>query len=64
MATELKGKIVRELPVEDGNGRRLIVTINAEDETISFKPKGRTAKAISSMKISKIYQLIKNAEIL
>jgi hypothetical protein len=47
--------------VEDGNGRNLIITINAETNELEFKPKGRTAKAMVSLPISKVYQLIKNA---
>jgi phosphopantothenate synthetase len=61
MATLLNKSVTREVPVEDGNGRKLIVTINAEDLTIDFKPKGRTSKAIVSLPIQKVYQLVKNA---
>lgn len=61
MATQLLKSITRETSVDDGNGRNLIITINAETEEMEFKPKGRTAKAKVSLPISKVYQLIKNA---
>jgi hypothetical protein len=61
MATLLTKNICRETGVEDGNGRNLIITINAETNELEFKPKGRTAKAMVSLPISKVYQLIKNA---
>lgn len=61
MATLLTKNICRETIAEDGNGRKLIITINAETNELEFKPKGRTAKAMVSLPISKVYQLIKNA---
>ena len=61
MATQLLKNICRETNVDDGNGRNLIITINAETNELEFKPKGRTAKAMVSLPISKVYQLIKNA---
>lgn len=64
MATNLKRSISRETPVDDGNGRNLIITINAENNTLEFKPKGRTIKALVSMPIQKVYALIKNAQTL
>jgi len=62
MATKLLKNLSRETNSDDGNGRDLIVTLNAELQTIDFKPKGRTAKAIVRLPISKIYQLVKNAQ--
>lgn len=61
MATLLTKSIIRETSVDDGNGRNLIITINAQTKELEFKPKGRTAKAIVSLPISKVYQLVKNA---
>ena len=61
MATELTKSIVRETKIDDGNGRNLIITLNPVTEAIEFKPKGRTAKAIVSMPIQKVYSLIKNS---
>jgi hypothetical protein len=62
MATKLKTNVTRETDSDDGNGRSIIVTLNCLDQTIQFKPKGRTSKAIVSLPISKIYQLVKNAQ--
>jgi hypothetical protein len=62
MATKLLKNICRETSVDDGNGRLLIVTLNSETNEIEFKPKGRTAKAKVTMPMSKVYQLIKNAQ--
>jgi len=62
MATKLLKNVTRETEADDGNGRNLVVTLNPTSGTIDFKPKGRTAKAIVSLPISKIYQLVKNAQ--
>lgn len=62
MATKLLKTLSREVDAEDGNGRKLIITINAETQSLDFKPKGRTAKAIVSLPIEKVYGLVKNAQ--
>lgn len=62
MATLLNKRISRETAANDGNGRNLIVTLDPDGDKISFKPKGRTAKAIVSLPIETIYRLVKNAQ--
>jgi hypothetical protein len=62
MATKLTKSLTREVDAEDGNGRKLLITINADQQTLEFKPKGRTAKASVSLPISKVYGLVKNAQ--
>ena len=45
--TELTKNLTRVSTATDEDGRKLVLTLNAENQSISLKPKGRTAKAES-----------------
>jgi hypothetical protein len=58
--TELTKNLTRVSTATDEDGRKLVITLNAEDQSISIKPKGRTAKAEVSMDIKKLYTIMRN----
>lgn len=63
MATSLKKSVTRVSTDRDEDGRELVVTLNADDQSIDIKPKGKKAQAIVSLPIKTVYRLIRNTAV-
>ena len=59
--TELTKTLTRLSEATDEDGRQLVVKLNA-DQTISMKPKGRTAKAEVTCTIRQVYTMMRNMQ--
>jgi len=63
VATPLTKSVTRVSTERDEDGRSLVITLNADDQSIEMKPKGRQSQAIVSLPIKTVYRLIRNTAV-
>ena len=64
MPTELTKNLTRVSSVRDEDGRQLVVTLNADEQSIEIKPKGRFQSSAVSLPIKTVYRLIRNTAVI
>lgn len=64
MPTLLSKSVTRLSTATDEDGRQLVVTLNADEQTLDIKPKGKRSQATVSLPLKTVYRVIRNTAVL